>query len=219
MKLHWTWDPSRNLSPWWNGETSFRQCTGAPQDLPSASGPADQNGSRAMAICPHHRSRWPVLIFRGAHPEKAHGIPEAFSPKSVWLGEVPEDRWCHDLLGLDFGIWRNMRFKKLPGNSKHSTKMYHIVWYYHVHLLNIVLTYWNLQYVYIYLWSTFVCSMYCQSMQTPVIAATRQVLEQRTVGLGKAWQSSIWWYRNNMIWFLFTWYGMRWYLIELYGMK
>ena len=188
------WDPSETLSPWWNGETSFRQCTGAPQDLPSACGPADQNGSRFLAICSEHRSRWPVLIFRGAHPENAHGIPKAFNPKSVRLGEIGKHRldWGHDLLGLDFiEIWHIGWFKRRPGNSKHSTKKtYHIVWYHHVHLLNIVLTYRNLRYVYIYLWSTFVCSMYCQSMQTPVIAATRQVLEQRTVGLGEAWQSS-----------------------------
>ena len=43
----------------------------------------------------------PVLFFRGVHPENAHGIPKAFSQKSLWLGKVCEDDLdgFHDLLG------------------------------------------------------------------------------------------------------------------------
>ena len=61
-----------------------------------------------MAIYSEHRSRWPVLIFRGAHPENAHGIPEAFSPKSVRLEKVPEYHLdgLHDLLEDSWNNWR-----------------------------------------------------------------------------------------------------------------
>ena len=61
-----------------------------------------------MAICSEHRSRWPVLIFRGAHPENAHGIPEAFSPKSVQLGEMLEHHLdgFHNLLDDFWNNWR-----------------------------------------------------------------------------------------------------------------
>jgi len=59
----------------------------------------------------------PVLFFRGVHPENAHGIPEAFSQKSIWLGEVCKDRvdGRHDL--LNFGTTGG-RAKNPPGNLK-----------------------------------------------------------------------------------------------------
>jgi hypothetical protein len=58
-----------------------------------------------------------VLFFRGVHPENAHGIPKAFSQKSVRLGKVREDRvdGCHDL--LNFGTTGD-RAKNPPGNLK-----------------------------------------------------------------------------------------------------
>ena len=58
-----------------------------------------------------------VLFFRGVHPENAHGIPKAFSPKSIWLGKVCEDRvdGRHDL--LNFGTTGD-RAKNPPGNLK-----------------------------------------------------------------------------------------------------
>jgi hypothetical protein len=59
----------------------------------------------------------PVLFFRGVHPQNAHGISEAFSQKSIWLGKVCEDRvdGRHDL--LNFGTTGD-RAKNPPGNLK-----------------------------------------------------------------------------------------------------
>ena len=86
------------------GDASFRDSNSKGQPNLSA-----QSAPKIAAM--------PVLFFRGVHPENAHGIPKAFSQKSVRLGKVREDRvdGCHDL--LNFGTTGD-RAKNPPGNLK-----------------------------------------------------------------------------------------------------
>ena len=123
----------------------------------------------------------PVLFFRGVHPQNAHGIPEAFSPKSIWLGKVCEDRvdGGHDL--LNFGTTGD-RAKNPPGNLKEdiiSISIRTLIERYHIMIIMF----------YLLVSTNYPWVLHWQSRQTPRTAAIRQLLEQRTVGLGEAWRS------------------------------
>ena len=100
------------------GDASFRDSNSKGQPNLSA-----QSAPKIAAM--------PVLFFRGVHPQNAHGITEAFSPKSIRLGEVREDHLdgCHDLLGLVTSkINTSGDCKKTTlGTQKIQPKRFHII--------------------------------------------------------------------------------------------
>ena len=155
------------------GDASFRDENS--KDLPNLSA---QSAPKIAAM--------PVLFFRGVHPENAHGIPEAFSQKSVRLGKVCEDHvdGRHDL--LNFGTTGD-RAKNPPGNLKEDIisisirtliERYHIMTITNIYLLD-----------FIGIYNLFRITLLAKFWQTPRTAAICQLLEQRTVGLGEAWRS------------------------------